>query len=298
MMTPRPASLPRPRRSRAARVTAALAYAALSLLMAHGCAADDDAAGPGNLLAELGACDTAPLGGEPKCVCCGRASSGCREGSPCAPRGASEACGAQCPADMVCNPNSGSSTYGACQNRRSAGSECEFWGNGGVLSNCESGLRCAPDPQGYGNTCQSCQLPATSCSSSSECCPCAGGGVPSCEEGRCLCTGASSDGGTWKAPECAADSGYPCACTGSVCDDGSVCLKLGGAKGICVRECASTATCATPKAGPASSPDCTLDFDGSSGQSIRGCGVFCVASADCPAGLACRSVQQGRMCLP
>ncbi len=174
--------------SRLALVRALLAAAA-ALATASGANGCSDGAGPGNLLAAHGACDTAPLGADPACDCCGATATAasCVEGSPCAPDGASASCGARCPGDMTCNRN-----RSICQHFLSDGQACERWSGG---SSCGSGLVCDAAGAASGTVCQACHGAGEACSDAATCCACPGGRA-TCASGLCGCDSSARDAGS------------------------------------------------------------------------------------------------------
>ena len=89
-------------------------------------------------------------------------------------------------------------------------------------------------------------------------------------------------------PDCVNNSGFPCQCDATQCDDGSMCgiLASGDISGGCFKPCESAADCAAPGyEGCAATGDCVLT-DGTSNY----CAFTCSGDADCPDGTFCNTV--------
>jgi hypothetical protein len=94
---------------------------------------------------------------------------------------------------------------------------------------------------------------------------------------------------------CPDNSGYPCPCLGSSCDDGSICAPLGPSaiKGVCFKQCAVDDDCVVPMDCFAEGK-CTLETK----DKKKFCGYVCSENADCPTDMVCDKSLDIGICAP
>jgi hypothetical protein len=85
--------------------------------------------------------------------------------------------------------------------------------------------------------------------------------------------------------ECPLNSGYPCACDVTTCEDGTQCASLSAESfyGVCLKDCTGGKSCDIAGFGCDAVPTCAL----STGTGDQFCALLCCQDEDCPQGMDC-----------
>jgi hypothetical protein len=97
--------------------------------------------------------------------------------------------------------------------------------------------------------------------------------------------------------DCTMNSGWPCSCQTTTCDDGSDCIGVqglgDGTTGYCAPNCTSGDHGSCPDTDYAAAPYCALS-DGTS----YWCVLVCTGNGDCPADQTCQDAGGTTVCYP
>jgi hypothetical protein len=97
--------------------------------------------------------------------------------------------------------------------------------------------------------------------------------------------------------DCTMNSGWPCSCQTTTCDDGSDCIGVhglgDGSTGYCAPNCTSGDHSSCPDTSYGASPTCALS-DGTN----YWCVLVCSGNGDCPADQTCQDAGGASVCYP